>query len=108
MVDANAQICRVIGFHLGMAQIYHALVVAHGKVQGVFYRDTIRRSALARSVAGSAVNAPDGTVKMQFEGDQSAVEAMIDVARAGPPSAQVTQLDVEWTKPTGAKGFHVR
>jgi acylphosphatase len=91
-----------------MSATYHAEVVAHGKVQGVFFRDTIRRSAIARSVAGSAVNMPDGTVKMHFEGDQSSVEAMIEVARAGSPGASVTKLVVEWQAPTGETGFRTR
>jgi acylphosphatase len=77
-------------------------------VQGVFFRDTIRRSAIARSVSGSAVNLPDGTVGMHFEGERTAVEAMIEVARAGSPSSEVTQLDVQWIAASGASGFRVR
>ncbi len=90
-----------------MSQIYHAHVIAHGKVQGVFYRDTIRKSAIARGVSGSAINLPDGTVESHFEGPQDAVEAMVEVARQGPPGAQVTQLDVEWIAPLGLTGFHI-
>lgn len=85
----------------------HAKVIARGRVQGVFYRDTIRRSAVARGVNGSAVNLADGTVECHFEGSQAAVEAMIEVARHGPTSAEVTSLDVEWLDPTGASRFRV-
>jgi acylphosphatase len=90
-----------------MSDTHHAIVTAHGKVHGVFYRDTIRRSALARSVSGSAVNRSDGTVRMHFEGPLGAVQAMIEVARLGSPNAEVTQLDVEWTEPNGATGFQI-
>ena len=83
----------------------HAKTVAHGRVQGVFYRDTIRRAALARGVNGSAVNLPDGTVESHFEGEQLAVDEMIEVAREGSTAAQVTRLDVEWLESTGASDF---
>jgi acylphosphatase len=83
----------------------HARVVAHGRVQGVFYRDTIRRAAIERDVAGSAVNLPDGTVEAHFEGSRADVEALIEAARAGSDAAAVTRLEIEWLAPTGASGF---
>lgn len=85
----------------------HAKVIARGRVQGVFYRDTIRRSAVARGVNGSAVNLADGSVECHFEGSQEAAEAMIEVAHQGPPGADVTALEVEWLAPTGASRFRV-
>jgi acylphosphatase len=90
-----------------LSDIYHAHVVAHGRVQGVFYRDTMRRSAIARGVNGSAVNRPDGTVECHFEGSRDAVEAMVEVARQGSQGSDVTKLDVDWIAPTGASDFRV-
>ncbi|MGH8966187.1 MAG: acylphosphatase, partial [Actinomycetes bacterium] len=43
-------------------------VVVHGRVQGVFFRDTCRREAQARGVAGWVSNRHDGTVEALFEG----------------------------------------
>lgn len=80
-------------------------MIAHGRVQGVFYRDTMRRAALEHGVHGSAVNLPDGTVECHFEGPRSAVEAMVEVARTGPPRGNVTRLDVEWQTPQGLTDF---
>ena len=37
--------------------------VVHGRVQGVFFRDTVRRAARTRDVAGWAANREDGTVE---------------------------------------------
>ncbi len=82
-----------------------ARVVASGRVQGVFYRDTIRRAALERDVAGSAVNMPDGTVECYFEGSKDAVEQMVGVAREGSRMSQVDMVEVSWLDPTGASGF---
>lgn len=82
-----------------------AHLLVHGRVQGVFYRDTMRRAALQRGIAGSAVNLPDGTVECYFEGTRELVEEMIEVAREGSSSSDVSMLDIEWIEPTGASDF---
>ncbi len=78
---------------------------AHGHVQGVFFRDSLRRAAQARGVAGSATNAPDGTVQGVLEGAAADVDALLDVIRAGPGSASVSRLDVADAEPQGLQGF---
>jgi acylphosphatase len=83
-------------------------VRAHGRVQGVFFRDTVRREAESRGVAGWATNRPDGTVEAAFEGDEADVEAMVDLVRAGPGHAEVERLDVAEEEPEGLRGFDVR
>jgi acylphosphatase len=88
-----------------MNSVVHARVVAHGRVQGVFYRDTIRRAAELRGVGGSAVNLPDGTVECHFEGFKPPVEEMIIVARNGSRGSDVERVDVEWTEPEGIDSF---
>ncbi len=89
----------------GGSHIVHALVIAHGRVHGVFYRETMRREAQARGLAGSAVNLADGTVECHFEGPRSLVDQMIEIARSGPPAAEVTRLEINWTRPAGLQGF---
>ncbi len=82
-------------------------VRAHGRVQGVFFRDSVRREAASRGVAGWARNCADGTVEAVFEGDEDALEAMIEFCRAGPGHSQVSRLDVAREEPEGLKGFDV-
>ena len=65
-----------------------AHVRAHGRVQGVFFRDSVRREADRRGVAGWARNCSDGTVEAVFEGAPDAVEAMVAFVRAGPGHAE--------------------
>lgn len=83
-------------------------VRAHGRVQGVFFRDSVRREAARRGVAGWARNCADGTVEAVFEGPPSAVAAMVDLCRAGPGHAEVERLDTEREPPEGLSGFDVR
>ena len=80
----------------------------HGRVQGVFFRDTCRREATSHRVAGWVRNLPDGSVEAVFEGEPPDVEAMTSWCRGGPAYAQVERVDVEEQQPTGERGFEVR
>jgi acylphosphatase len=82
-------------------------VRAHGRVQGVFFRDTLRRAARREGVAGWAANRSDGTVEAVLEGDEQAVERLVELCRNGPGHAEVAQLDVTDEEPEGLSGFDV-
>ena len=82
-------------------------VVARGRVQGVFFRDSTRRRAESLGVAGWVTNRPDGAVEAVFEGAPEAVESMVRYAREGPGNAQVSDLEVSEEEPEGLTGFRV-
>ena len=81
---------------------------AHGRVQGVFFRDSVRREAESAGVAGWARNCPDGTVEAVFEGEPDAVDRLVEACRRGPGHASVSSLDVAEEAPEGLDGFSVR
>ncbi|MFP5282160.1 MAG: acylphosphatase [Actinomycetes bacterium] len=83
-------------------------VVARGRVQGVFYRDSCRRQARRLGVTGWVTNAGDGSVEAVFEGEPDAVEQMVAWARRGPAQASVRELEVVAEDPQGESGFAVR
>jgi acylphosphatase len=83
-------------------------VAVHGRVQGVFFRDSTRRAARAAGVTGWVRNAGDGTVQAHLEGSPDAVEQVIVFMRAGPSDASVSQVEVDDVAPQGASGFDVR
>ena len=83
-------------------------VIVHGRVQGVFFRDTTRRMAEARGLAGWVRNTPEGTVEAVFEGEPDAVEELIRFAHEGPRGATVERVEVAEEKPEGLTGFEVR
>jgi acylphosphatase len=82
-------------------------VVVHGFVQGVFFRDTVRRRADATRVAGWVRNNRDGTVEAAFEGDAEAVERLVAFCRRGPRGARVDDVEVFEERPEGIAGFRV-
>ena len=83
-------------------------VTVSGRVQGVFFRDSCRREAASRGVAGWVRNCSDGTVEAWLEGPPDAVEALVDWCRRGPSRAEVSGVDVADVAPSGASGFDVR
>lgn len=83
-------------------------VVIRGRVQGVFFRDTVRRAAEAAGVAGWVRNNANGTVEAVLEGAPEAVERVLETCRLGPPGARVERVEVASEEATGASGFHVR
>ena len=83
-------------------------VVVHGRVQGVFFRDSARQRAQAAGVVGWVANRPDGTVEAVFEGEAEAVEALVAWMAEGPRGAQVERTEVSEEEPDGLAGFDVR
>jgi acylphosphatase len=83
-------------------------VVVHGYVQGVFFRDTMRRLADRHGVAGWARNNPDGTLEAVFEGDPEDVERLVSFAHDGPSGASVARVDVFEEEPESLSGFVIR
>ena len=83
-------------------------VVVQGFVQGVFFRDTMRRLAERHGVAGWARNNPNGTLEAVLEGEPDAVERLLELAREGPRGADVERVDVVDEAPEGASGFAIR
>jgi acylphosphatase len=70
-------------------------LVIHGRVQGVFFRDSIRREAQHLSVAGWVRNRSDGAVEAAVQGAPAAVDAIVHWAQRGPQHAQVTRVDIK-------------
>jgi acylphosphatase len=82
-------------------------VIVHGDVQGVFFRDTTRRHASSRGVAGWVRNRPDGAVEAVFEGEPEAVESLVRFAHEGPRGADVSHVEVSEEEPEGLSSFDV-
>jgi acylphosphatase len=83
-------------------------LVVQGRVQGVFFRDTIRQRARAHDVAGWARNRPDGALEAVFEGSPENVDRLVRFCETGPPRAHVDHIDVDAEEPEGLTGFKVR
>jgi acylphosphatase len=83
-------------------------VVVHGLVQGVFFRDSVRRRARVAGVSGWVRNRADGAVEAVFEGPSAAVEQLVAFSGEGPRGARVDRIDVSDEPPEGLSGFSIR
>ena len=78
-----------------------------GRVQGVFFRDSCRREAQARHLAGWVTNRADGSVVAVFEGPAADVDALVAWCGRGPSSARVDAVEVTDEEAQGDSGFAI-
>ena len=77
-------------------------------MQGVFFRETLRRRAQSASVAGWVRNRADGAVEGVLEGERDALERLLEFCREGPRGARDDWVDVLAEEPEGLTGFEIR
>jgi acylphosphatase len=78
------------------------------RVQGVFFRAHAQEEAVRLGLSGWVKNLPDGRLETLFEGDDAAVDKMIDWCHYGHPPAEVASVKIEWGKPVGEfSGFDI-
>jgi len=81
----------------------------YGRVQGVFFRDFVKRHARELGLAGYVRNLPDSAVEVQAEGERRQLEKLIGYLKVGPPAARVDEVVTKWSEYTGNySGFSVR
>ncbi len=82
-------------------------IVVQGRVQGVFFRESLKREAERLGVSGWVRNLSDGTVEAAIEGTTEAVDSIVNWAHRGPEDARVTGVDVS-DDPGNYRGFEKR
>lgn len=66
-----------------------------GRVQGVFFRASAAQEAKCLDLSGFARNEPDGSVMIEVQGDDPALQRFLEWARRGPKPAHVDDLGDE-------------
>lgn len=89
------------------AEPVRRIVRVRGQVQGVGFRMSAASQAERLGVSGTVRNLWDASVEADVEGPAEAVEQMISWLREGPPSAQVSGIDVRSESPRGARAFRI-
>ena len=79
-----------------------------GRVQGVGYRDWVRRQALDLGLTGWVRNLRDGCVELVACGEEAPLRELEQWLWQGPPRARVTQVKVQETVAQSFDGFFVR
>ena len=87
---------------MGFVVRMHAVI--HGDVQGVGFRYFVIDLARPLGLRGWVRNRPDGSVELTAEGERDQLETLLERARRGPRSAQVTDVEVDWAEASGNLG----
>ena len=69
-------------------------LVIHGRVQGVFFRQSMQREAQYQAVSGWVRNRSDGAVEAVVQGEPGAVDAIVRWAQRGPERAHVERVEI--------------
>jgi acylphosphatase len=76
-----------------------AEIIVEGRVQGVGYRDFVRRRAIGLGLAGYVMNLRDGRVRVHAEGARDVIEELMRQLEKGPPLSRVDLVAVRWLLP---------
>jgi acylphosphatase len=83
-----------------MTQI-RARIYVSGRVQGVFFRWSMKDKAQELGVKGYVRNLDDGRVYAVVEGEEASVRKLVDWSKRGPPHAEVEDVKILYDKYSG-------
>lgn len=66
-----------------------------GRVQGVWFRESMRQEAERVGITGWVRNRLDGSVEAMIQGEPDSVERLVEWAWHGPDQAQVSSVQVQ-------------
>lgn len=81
----------------------------HGRVQGVYFRQSTLQMASELGLTGWVANLPTGAMQVVAEGPERSLQMLVAWLYQGPPAARVDFVDARWAEATGEfSGFGVR
>ena len=66
-----------------------------GKVQGVFFRQTLKVMAKKNDIFGWVKNLEDGRVESILEGDEEKINRLVEWVHSGPANSRVEYVEVQ-------------
>lgn len=87
--------------------MHHVKIRVTGKVQNVSFRDSARTEAINLGINGFARNEPDGSVYIEAEGSDQAVNEFMKWCETGPRNAVVEDIFHSHNQPVGHDGFRI-
>ena len=65
-----------------------------GRVQGVFFRQSLKAKSIQNDVFGWVKNLQDGRVECLLEGNEKNISVLVEWANSGPANAIVENVEV--------------
>ncbi|MDP2650810.1 MAG: acylphosphatase [bacterium] len=86
----------------------HLKIKISGKVQGVFFRDSVGQKGEEWGIKGFVRNEPDGLVYIEAEGPEEVLEKLVNWCWEGPDMAKVDKVEIEEGDIKNFEDFQVR
>jgi len=85
-------------------------VIINGRVQGVYFRDFVRKHAESLALSGYVRNLPGGRkLEVHAEGEKQDLNKLLNHLDNGPRLAKVDSVDINWIDYTGSfSHFEIR
>jgi acylphosphatase len=93
---------------MATGSMVHLEVRVFGRVQGVGFRYSALHHAISLGIKGYVRNMRDGSVKLEIEGTEQAVNEMIKWCRLGPPHGHVSDVYTSGSDLIGFTDFTIR
>ncbi len=81
--------------------------IVRGRVQGVWYRASIKNEADRLGIKGYAKNLPDGTVEVMANLDEEMVDNFVKILKRGSPLSRVDDVSLEAVGYEDFGGFQI-
>ena len=91
-----------------MKPICNYIITVSGRVQGVGYRAFALKMARSLGLVGYAKNMPDGTVKIEVEGNKEDLDHFVILCEKGPGWAYIEKINMIESPVQGYHGFKIR
>ena len=89
------------------ADIKNLRATVSGRVQGVFFRASVKKVADIIGVKGWVKNEPNGNVSLEAEGEDEMVNKLIDYCHHGPDNAVVEKVSITLGVVVGYDSFEI-
>ncbi|HEX5798287.1 MAG TPA: acylphosphatase [Candidatus Saccharimonadales bacterium] len=85
----------------------HLSIKVYGRVQGVWFRQSTAEKAGELGLLGTVENLSDGTVKIEAEGSEEALQELLNWCKEGPEHANVENIDYSEGELKNYKDFSI-
>lgn len=83
--------------------------IVSGKVQGVSYRDFVKRKADGLWLSGEVENIPDFKVRVVAQGSEEKLQKFIEHLWKGPFGSKISNVEISWREATvKLQGFKIK
>ncbi len=84
-----------------------ARIYVLGFVQGVGFRQFIKKNALSLGLKGFVRNLPDGRLEVVARGKKEQIEKLVKLCEKGPFFSEVKSVGVNFEEEEGFEGFEI-